>query len=295
MTGYIVFITTNLHRLSIAFRFPMPERYIAVVLGVILAPLVTIKDISVFASCHIIADVFIILSAFAIVIYSIFVTFERGVEPTVTPFTSIYSAMKIFGLSTGAFEINAVLISIYRQAKTERDYHKAHPPAVVSVGLLYFAIGLFGYIAFGVGVKGPVTLSMNQTLWYIELIELSYIAALLPTILIQIHPAVQIVSHYTTDKLSEGQAKEFIHIIIRIVMITLPLCLAVKFGERFEGVLAFIGSLVCAPVSYVFPGIIHYCVAAETRQEKVRDVTLVLFGLSCFSIATGMTIIGEMQ
>jgi proton-coupled amino acid transporter len=273
----------------------MPERYIAVVLGVILAPLVTIKDISVFASCHIIADVFIMFSSFAIVIYSIFFTFQYGVASTVKPFTSIYSAVKIFGLTTGAYEINAVLISIYKQARTKQDYHQAHCPAIISAGLLYFTIGVFGYIAFGVAVKGPVTLSMDQTLWYIEMIELAYIAALLPTILIQIHPAIQIISHYTTDKLIQGQIKELIHIVIRVIIIIFPICLAIKFGESFEGVLAFIGSLVCAPVSYVFPGVIHYCIAAETKQERVRDIMLILFGLSCFSIATGLTIVGTLK
>lgn len=270
----------------------MPERYIAVVLGVFLAPLVTIKDISVFASCHIIADVLIMFSVFAIVTYSIVLVIERGVSVTVTPFTSIYSAVKIFGLSTGAYEVNAVLISIYKQARRKKDYHEAICPAILSVGTLYCSIGMFGYLAFGEDVKGPVTLSMNQKLWYIEIIELAYIAALLPTILIQIYPAVQIMSHHTTDKLEEGQLKEFIHIIMRIAMIVIPICLAIKFGERFEGVLAFIGSLVCAPVSYIFPGLIHFNVAAETKKEKFRDVMLILFGFSCFSIATGITIVG---
>jgi len=273
----------------------MPERYIAVVLGIILAPLVTIKDISIFASCHIIADVFIIFSAFAIVIYSIFFILQQGVATTVKPFTSIYSAVKIFGISTGAYEINAVLISIYKQARTRKDYYQARCPAIISTGFLYFAIGLFGYIAFGEAVKGPITLSMDQTLWYIEMIELAYIVALLPTILIQIHPAIQILSHHTTDKLVQGQIRELVHIIIRVAMIIFPLCLAVKFGERFEGVLAFIGNLACAPVSYVFPGIIHYYLVAETKREKIRDMMLVLFGLSCFSIATSVTIVGTLK
>ena len=291
MTGYIVFITTNLHRMSYAFKFPMPERYIAIVLGVILAPLITIKDISVFASWHIIADMLIMFSAFVIVGYSIFLVFNQGIAETIVSHTSIFTAVKIFGISTGAYEINAVLISVYKQAETKEKYHNAHYPAVFSVGILYLAIGLFGYIAFGVDVKGPVTLSMNQSLWHVELIELAYIAALLPTILIQIHPAIQIMSFHTTDKINDVIVRELIHVLMRISMVIIPLCLAVKFGERFESVLAFIGSLVCAPVSYIFPGYIHYKLVADTTKEKMRDIFLISFGTCCFAISTTLTVI----
>lgn len=250
-----------------------------------LAPLGTVRDISVFASCHIIADVLIIFSAITIVICCVLNLITDGVGSGFTHSTSLFSAMKLIGLSTSAYEINAVLIPIHLQAKSKEEYHKAEYPAIISVCVLYLTIGIFGYAAFGSGVKGPLTLSLDQSLWYVIIIELIYIIALIPTIIIQIYPAVTIMLNYLSGLTSESR-RDTLQLVIRILMITIPIWLAVIFGENFGTVLAFVGNLVCAPMSYVFPGLIHYLVAAEQRREKLRDAALICFGVTCCIIAT---------
>ena len=174
----------------------MSEWAIAIILMVFICPLVTVRDISIFSSCHIIADILIIASAIIIEVCSIVTIAEDGIGKDFSSFTTLYSAMKLIGISTGAYEINAVIIPIYTQAESKTAYHKVQYPAIITVGILYLTFGLFGYIAFGDGVQGPVTLSLNQSSWLVITVELVYIFALIPTILIQIYPAVQLINHY---------------------------------------------------------------------------------------------------
>ena len=284
--GYVVFITTNLNRISTAFENTIPEWSIAIVLTIILAPLATIRDISIFASCHIIADLLIIFSAITIEICCILSIAKNGLGSGFTHSTTAFSSMKLIGLSTSAYEINAVLIPIRLQAKSKQEYHKVQYPAMISVCVLYLSIGIFGYLAFGSEVKGPLTLSLDQSLWYVVMIELIYMVALIPTIVIQIYPAIMIVLNYLVYRRVADPRKETYQFVIRIAMIIIPIWLAVIFGENFSTVLAFIGNLVCAPMSYVFPGLIHYLVAAEKRKEKIRDIVLICFGVTCCIIAT---------
>jgi len=289
--GYSVFIITNFNRISIAFNHPISEKSIAIALSVILAPLATIRDISSFAACNVIAVIFIIFSVLTIDISSIVSVAENGLGKGFAHYTSLFSAIKLIGISTSAYEINAALIPIYTQAENKEKYHKVHYPAVIFVATLYLSIGLFGYLAFAKEVKGPVTLSFDQSLWYIVVAELSYIVALIPTMLIQIYPAVIVVCHYTVNKLRTGRCKDVLQIILRILMILVPIWLAVAFDTKFETILAIVGNLVCAPMSYFFPGLIHYLVAADTRRDKVRDIALMIFGGSCFVIATILIIV----
>lgn len=269
----------------IAFQRSISEWSIAIVLTIILAPLATIRDLSVFASFHIIADMLIIFSAVTIEVCCLISIAKDGLGTGFTPFTSIFSAMKLIGISTSAYEINAVLIPIHSQAKSKEKYHKVQYPAIISVGILYFTIGLFGYLAFGKDVKGPITLSLDQSLWYVVFVELIYIIALIPTIIIQIYPAVTIVNQHVSIFVSEPRRENF-QLLIRIMMILIPIWIAVLLGENFGTMLALVGNLICAPMSYVFPGVIHYMVAANTAKEKIRDAALIIFGLICFAIAT---------
>eukprot|EP00826_Nyctotherus_ovalis_P049384 TRINITY_DN5969_c0_g2_i2.p2 TRINITY_DN5969_c0_g2~~TRINITY_DN5969_c0_g2_i2.p2 ORF type:complete len:273 (-),score=65.37 TRINITY_DN5969_c0_g2_i2:37-855(-) len=264
----------------------MPEWSIAIVLTILLAPLASVRDISVFASCHIMADVLIMFSAVTIVVCCIISIAKDGVGTGFTHSTSVFSSMKLIGLSTSAYEINAVLIPVHLQAKNKEEYHKAQYPAIISVCVLYLTIGLFGYLAFGSEVKGPLTLSLDQSLWYVIAIELIYIVALIPTIIIQIYPAVTIVVHYFVDGIASESRKERYQLLVRMLMIAVPIWLAVIFGKNFGTVLAFVGNLVCAPMSYVFPGLIHYLVAADKGKDKLRDIALICFGVTCCIIAT---------
>lgn len=286
-----MFILTNFNRVSIALNYPISEKSVAIALSIILAPLVTIRDISNFATYNVIAVILIIFSVLTIDIFCIVSVAENGLGKDFAHYTSLFSAMKLIGISTSAYEINAVLIPIYAQAESKEKYHKVHYPAVGCVGLLYLSMGLFGYLAFAKDVKGPVTLSFNQSLWYIVVAEMSYIMALIPTMLIQIYPAVIVVCHYTVDKLRTEKCRDMLQIMLRILIILVPIWLAVTFNTKFETILAIVGNLVCAPMSYVFPGLIHYLVAADSRTEKVRDIALIIFGGSCFLIATIVSII----
>lgn len=272
------------------YNYPISPASVAIILSIILSPLVTIRDISNFALCHVVAVILIILFVITIEVSCVVSLTNNGLGKEFAHFTSLLSAMKLIGISTSAYEINAVLIPIYDQAESKEKYHKAKYPAVVSVGVLYLSMGLLGYLAFAKDVQGPVTLSFSQS-WYIVVAELAYVVALLPTMLIQIYPAVVVIGHYTVDRLRTGVCKDVLQILIRVLMILVPIWLGVLLDTKFETILAFAGNLVCAPMSYLFPGLIHLLVAAETTSDKVRDIALIIFGGLCFVIMTVMSLI----
>ena len=290
MAGYIVQFILNLYHISAAYGHPIPQWSIAIALCFLLSPLIIIKDISRLSAYNIVADIAIIAASLFIEIYCGTMVANNGINPTVAPYTTLYGAMKIIGLVTGAYEANGVLIPIYKQAENKDTYFRVQIFTLITVSLLYISFGSFGYLAYGEHVKGPITISLNQALWYVEVLELCYIAALLPSILLQAYPATKVITSYTISKMDVGKMKDVVENILKILLLLLCIWLGLLFGERFDVVSAFVGNLLCAPMSYVFPGFIHYRLTATTRGEKIRDSILMAFGLFCLVVATGLMV-----
>lgn len=270
----------------------IPEYQIGIGLCILLAPLVIIKDISIFASCHIVADIIIILAAIYIEGYAIGKIIYTGIHPSVVPFTSILKAMQVIGICTGAFEISPLIITVYMQAREKRLFATIQFVTMLCVSVLYLTFGTFGYFAFGENVKGPVTLSLDAMKYSVDILILLYILALMPTILIQLFPAIQIIETNSTRFLDNENVIETLRIFIRLFLLIAAIWIAVAFGENYDKVLSLIGNIACAPLSYIFPGIFHLVIVARTRSEKARDIILISFGSFCFLIATILIIIG---
>ncbi len=251
-----------------------------------------VKDISIFAPLHVIADVFILVSLAAIEVFMIIRIVDSGVAPSVRPATSIFSAAQTIGIATGAFECVATIISIYKQAAIKSLFIRLQSIALACITILYVSLGLFGYLAYGVDVKGPVTLSLEQGSVAVELIQAIYILALIPTTLIQIYPLIHIVELYIAKPIQTPCARNTVRYILRAGLMIAMIWVAVFFGERYDKVLSLVGNLAVSPLSYLLPGIIHLVLVAHTTLDKLRDIVLIVFGSACFILATTLQIIG---
>lgn len=271
----------NLHKIALSSGYGIPEWSIGIVLGVILVPLVTVQDISIFASCHIFADCIIICSSLFIIIYSITTLANDGVGPDVVTGKSFISVMRVIGIGIGSYEVNAVLIPIYRQAKVKRNFMNIQNSALFTVVALYVSVGLFCYLAFGEDSKGPITITLNQSKWFIKVLELLYMVALLLTVMLQLYPAIEIILKYTSNKMEQSTARYVVQMVIRSLIMILCIVLAVTFGESFDTVLSIVGNIFCVPLSCMIPAILHYRLVATTVLDKVRDMVLLCFGVLC--------------
>ena len=124
-----------------------------------------------------------------------------------------------------------------------------------------------------------------------QIMEILYIVALFPTILIQIHPPFMITEYYTIKSIQTEWLKDLLRVILRVSIIVGAIWLAVLFGNKFDVVMSFTGNLAVSPISYIFPGFIHYMLVAQSTSDKVRDILLMVFGSMCLIFATVITII----
>ena len=194
------------------------------------------------------------------------------------PFLSV---MRILGISIGSYEVNCVLIPIYRQAKSKRNFIAVQNSVLGTVIVLYIAVGLLCYLAYGANAKGPITITLDQTKWYIKIVEVVYVVALLLTVMLQLFPAIEIILRYTSNRMKRGMGRTVIESIIRASIMSLCIVLAVVFGENFDTVLSVVGNIFCAPLSCIMPALLHYRLAAITTTDKVRNIALLSFGIIC--------------
>lgn len=290
--SYSVFIILNINRISVAFNIEIPELAIAIALFLIIAPLLTVIDISAFCSLNIVADIITIAIILFVEIYALNILKTQGIHPSIVAFTDPWNCMRLFGMSAFAYELNAVLIPLYKQLKEKSDYAAVQGWTMGILSFFYVTLGMVGYLAFGSGVRGPVTISMNQSLWYVEIVESVYCIALFPTILIQIYPANIIILPPLTNHMAPGSTKNIVQNIIRISLFFIIVAIAYIFSEKFDIVVAIIGNFAATTISFIMPGIIHLVLVANTNFDKARDILLIIFGSICFVIGNALTIIG---
>ena len=208
--GYITFIILNLNSITAALGREFPEWAIGLGLGFILVPLVCVKDISIFSSLHILADIIIMSTIFFVIVYDIVQLTNDGIGPGVTSSGSVISMMRIIGIAVGACEANATIIPVYRQAFRKRTFLTIQNSALITIFIMYISYGILSYITFGTHTMGPITISMNQFKWYVQALEIAYMLAMLLTVMLQYYPVMEVVMHCTIESLDEGKLKSFL-------------------------------------------------------------------------------------
>ena len=50
-------------------------------------------------------------------------------------------------------------------------------------------------------------------------------------------------------------------------------------GQKLDKFLSILGALCCTPIAFIFPSLFHLKLCASTKVQKVKDVTIAVFGL----------------
>lgn len=162
---------------------------------------------------------------------------------------------------------------------------------ITTVFVIYLAFGEFCYFIYGDALNTPLITSnlpaSSPVSWIIKILFTINLIFSYPLIL---YPANIIIESYVFSKLQFSIMRKWLKNLYRTVMVAFTVVIALLLGNKLGSFLAFLGAFACTPIAFTLPTLFHYKLCAETKCEKILDLTLLVISLIIMVFCTGFSI-----
>lgn len=216
---------------------------------------------------------------------------DMPTEPKVENFRPLSEVALGFGSAMFAFEGISVVLPIYTRMK--RPEQMGGLFGIINLSylillILYFMIGLFGYLRFGSLAAGSITLNLPKEPLY-DVVRAIFTVSLFLTYPLQFYVPNEIVWNWISSKLlitdkEPSKQRRMYEYYCRTFLVLITFILAVTV-PRLNLMMDFVGSISGTALSVTLPPIIHLAAFWEDTSGISRafmailDGSVILFGL----------------
>ncbi|KAM0823661.1 hypothetical protein ACQ4PT_070721 [Festuca glaucescens] len=275
--AYLVFIGQNISSV-------LPSLAPATVVLALLLPaqvaLSFVRSLSALAPFSIIADACTVLAVAAVVKEDVRLLVERGGQPFGgrSAFAGLWGVPFACGVAVFCFEGFCLTLALEASMADRWKFRSVLLQAIAGVTVVYVGFGVCGYLAYGDATRDIVTLNLPSN-WSTAAVKVVLCIALALTFAVMMHPIHEIVEarlfgpdgwvrkRFRSEGIVERAALHLSRVAV-VAALAAMACFVPAFGEFA----AFVGSTVCALLSFVLPALFHLRVVGPTAGAWVRAV-----------------------
>ncbi|TKW31241.1 hypothetical protein SEVIR_2G092700v4 [Setaria viridis] len=279
--AYLIFIGQNLH--SIFSQLMSPAGFIFAILLPVQIALSFIRSLSSLSPFSIFADVCNVL-AMAIVIKEDLQLFDHPFANR-SAFNGLWAVPFTFGVAVFCFEGFSMTLALEASMAERRKFRGVLSQAVAAIITVYVCFGVCGYLAYGDATKDIITLNLPNN-WSSVAVKVGLCVALALTFPVMMHPIHEIVEtrfRSSFQKLSRNvRGAEWLGLHSSRILVVAILTVVASFIPAFGSFISFIGSTMCALLSFVLPALFHLSIVGSSMSlwRRVLDYVILLFGLA---------------
>ncbi|PNT73906.1 hypothetical protein BRADI_1g03980v3 [Brachypodium distachyon] len=265
--AYLVFIGQNI---SSVFPGSVRVSPATVVLAFLLPAEVAlsfVRSLSALAPFSILADACTALAVAAVVKEDLaLLAGQSAFDGGRSAFAGLWGVPFACGVAVFCFEGFCLTLALEASMADRARFRPVLLQAIAGVSAVYVGFGVCGYLAYGDATKDIVTLNLPST-WSTAAIKVVLCVALALTFAVMMHPIHEIVERAALQ-------------LSRVAVVTAlagVACFVPAFGEFA----AFVGSTVCALLSFVLPALFHLRVVGPAAGAWARavDCGFLIFGV----------------
>lgn len=292
--AYMGFVAENLQSLILTFskcRVVIPLHVLILAQCFVFIPLAMIRKIQRLSVFALIADVFIVIGLIYLYYYDFFNLSTHGVADV-----TLWSADRFplfIGTTVFTYEGIGLVIPITESMKEPKRLPQVLWRTMAFITLLFTTMGAFSYMSFGDNVQTIVLLNLPAKDPGVSTIIALYSLAICLSIPLQLFPAIRIMENglFTTRSGKNNAVVKWEKNVFRVAVVFMCAWVSIVGSkDKLDKFVALVGTLVCAPLCFVFPTLFHLKAAAKTYVRKVADVMVMLFGAFCMIYGTAMVI-----
>lgn len=210
------------------------------------------------------------------------------------------------GMAVFCFEGFGMTLALENSMREKGSFPKLLAKVFTGITLVYVLFGFSGYMAYGDQTKDIITLNLPKN-WSAIAVQVGLCLGLIFTFPIMVHPIHEIVEgklknsmwfqklHYNEDCHDNMMTKfgKFGIIFSRAIIVMMLACLA-SFVPGFGMFASFVGSTVCALISFVLPASFHLKLMGQSLNiwQRVLDVFIFSSGLLFVAYGTYNSVVG---
>ncbi|KAG8100246.1 hypothetical protein GUJ93_ZPchr0013g34641 [Zizania palustris] len=281
--AYLIFIGQNLH--SVFSQLMSPAAFIFAILLPVQIALSFIRSLSSLSPFSIFADVCNVL-AMAIVIKEDLQLFDHPFANR-NAFNGLWAIPFTFGVAVFGFDGFSMTLALESSMAERKNFRWVLSQAVAGIIVVYASFGVCGYLAYGETTKDIITLNLPNN-WSTSAVKVGLCIALAFTFPVMMHPIHEIVEVRFE---SSGFFKKLSHNVrgaewlglhsSRMAMVAIVSVVA-SFIPAFGSFISFVGSTICAMLSFVLPALFHLSIVGSSMSlwRRLLDYGFLLFGIA---------------
>ncbi|XP_062112314.1 amino acid transporter ANT1-like [Humulus lupulus] len=208
------------------------------------------------------------------------------------------------GMAVFCFEGFGMTLALEGSMRDKTTFPKLLARAFAAITLLYVLFGFFGYMAYGDETKDIVTLNLPRNWWALA-VQIGMCLGLIFTFPIMVHPINEIIegrlknnkwfqkADNNNDSYSTTRIGKFGKYVSRAILV-IGLAMLASFVPAFSVFASFVGSTVCALISFVLPSIFHLKLLGSSLNfwQRALDWFILSCGVLFAAYGTYNTIVG---
>ncbi|WOL12026.1 amino acid transporter ANT1 [Canna indica] len=293
--AYLVFIGQNLSSIVASFNTGDQHMRPAVFIFLLVLPiqiiLSFIRSLSTLAPFSAFAD-FCTVLAMALVFKEDLQAFDSSFKER-SAFNGTWGLPFAGGVAVFCFEGFSMTLALEASMAERRKFPLVLFQALFGIIVAYVCFGIFGYLAYGDEIKDIITLNLPDN-WTAVAVKAGLCIALTFTFPIMMHPINEITetrlkSSRWFQKLSHNvRGAEFVGLQASRILVLAVISTLASFIPGFGYFVSFVGSTVCALLSFVLPAIFHLTfLDSEMRLwQRVLDYCILVIGIAFAGFGT---------
>uniref|UniRef100_A0ACD5WCU4 Uncharacterized protein n=1 Tax=Avena sativa TaxID=4498 RepID=A0ACD5WCU4_AVESA len=275
--AYLVFIGQNISSVLPAVS---PATVVLAFLLPAQVALSFVRSLSALAPFSLLADACTVLAVAAVVKEYVRLLVERGEQPFEgrSAFAGLWGVPFACGVAVFCFEGFCLTLALEASMADRGRFRSVLLQAIAGVTVVYVGFGVCGYLAYGDATRDIVTLNLPSN-WSTAAVKVVLCVALALTFAVMMHPIHEIVEArlfgpdgWVRRRCRGGGIVERAALHLSRVAVVAALAAIACFVPAFGEFAAFVGSTVCALLSFVLPAMFHLRVVGPTAGPWVRAV-----------------------
>lgn len=108
----------------------------------------------------------------------------------------------------------------------------------------------------------------------VALIDVIWIINLIFTYPLVLYPATMVFESYVYAKVPRSNKRTWMKNVTRTLFVAFTVVLSVSLLDTLDKLESINGAFACIPLAFMLPALFHYKLVAETRTEKIIDLTI---------------------
>ena len=259
----------------------------------IYVPLVYVRKIEVFAVTHLFGDVMIIVTMIVICIFAgIDVSKDGWQGSSLSAFNSALWPDAI-GFSVYTFEGIGVILPIMDITENQANYKTVLFITVTFIACLYIGFTLYTVFAFGDGriIDPLITSALPEQSWVTYTVKILFSLNLVFSYPLVIHPANIVIEDWLFKGWPKSRKRQMSKNVSRTIIVASSCVVALVIYDKLDRFLSITGALTCTPIAFLLPALFHYGGVAETKGQRIIDLTIVIISIIVMLYCTSYAVI----